>query len=95
VILKACLCGLLFPQGGTCSCKAANKRGLRTKGWVRLRREHLEGQPYCGDCLIEGHYTTATQVHHLHKRSTGGALLTHLLMSLCAPHHSKRTAHGE
>lgn len=62
---------------------------------MRLSKGQREAQPYCQDCAAEGHMVIATQSHHVHKRSEGGALLSAVLISLCASHHSRRTQRGE
>src|SRR6266581_7913466 len=79
-----------FPGGGNSWTVSP---GVHTSAWRRIRVAHLQAYPYCEDCLPT--QAMATQVHHIHKRTEGGPLLTPHLMSLCAHHHSQRTRNGE
>lgn len=46
--------------------KDANyRRMIQSVRWMRLRKEKLKVNPLCQDCLKEGIYTPAREVHHV------------------------------
>lgn len=67
-----------------------------TANWRKLRLQKLWSQPLCEDCTAEGNTVAATVVDHRHAISQGGAPFPTLdgLASLCASHHSRKTAAG-
>ena len=68
-----------------------------SRAWRRLREQKLSRDPLCVDCEARGIVTAAAVVHHVVKRTTGGALLPSLdeLLSLCRSCHGVRTRRGE
>jgi len=65
--------------------------------WRMVRQCHLENSPLCHDCLSNGVYTEASDVHHLIKLAERPDLrdVSSNLMSLCHSCHSIRTGKGE
>lgn len=65
---------------------------LYDRRWKRIRMVHLAEHPWCEDCLKEGRYVPAVDVHH-EKRHRGDAVTfyTSPLRSLCHACHSRRT----
>ena len=65
--------------------------------WQIVRKEQLRHYPLCNDCLKEGRYTPANEVHHIAKLSEHPDMrdISSNLMSLCKSCHSTRTAAGE
>lgn len=65
---------------------------LYDRRWQARRKAHLSQHPWCEDCLEQGIYTAATDVHH-EKRHGGDPLVfaTSPLRSLCHVCHSRRT----
>jgi 5-methylcytosine-specific restriction enzyme A len=63
--------------------------------WRRLRDLHLQTNPLCAHCLRENKLTAAEQVHHIVPIRTAPErrLDPTNLLSLCAPCHSRITAH--
>ncbi len=96
---RPCLdCGRKTRNRARCSkCDMELHGGANLNLAVWRRRSKLERttHPLCGDCLARGKVTPATQTHHQVRRSTGGALLTDELVTLCTACHARRTAHGE
>jgi hypothetical protein len=96
-MLKVCIEGgeLFSGPGSRCSIHKLG-RGLRTESWARQREAQLAAYPWCADCITENNtYVRAIEVHHPNKRSSGGPLITDVLISLCHVHHGRRTARGE
>lgn len=65
--------------------------------WRKLRLVKLGADPLCEDCLEQGITTAAVEVHHKLKVADRPDLRLDLenLLSLCTPHHARRTARGE
>lgn len=59
--------------------------------WRKLRRFFLTNNPLCQQCLQEGRFTDATEVHHIKPLSEGGTNDTENLMALCKSCHSRIT----
>ena len=55
--------------------------------WRRIRAEHLACHPYCATCGAPG-----THVDHVVARERGGTEDSGNLQTLCARHHSRKTA---
>jgi len=85
-------CELHREQAGS-FVRDPQRQRLYDRAWQRTRRLHLSSNPWCADCLAEGIYTEATDVHH-EERHEGDRVkfLTSPLTSLCKAHHSRRTA---
>lgn len=68
------------------------RRDLYNAEWDRRRRYQLSCRPWCQDCLDNGLYTEAEDVHHEHRHG-GDELIFRLspLRSLCKSCHSKHT----
>lgn len=61
---------------------------LKTQRWLRVRKRQLAREPLCRECGAP-----ATDVDHVKPRSRGGAPFDPAnLQSLCATHHSHKTA---
>ncbi|MCM1369840.1 MAG: HNH endonuclease [Candidatus Amulumruptor caecigallinarius] len=73
-------------------------RMLNTPEWRRLRRGQLDKHPFCEDCLAEGIYTPAEEVHHVIPVESVAdaesmrrvAFDRNNLVSLCVACHHKR-----
>jgi 5-methylcytosine-specific restriction protein A len=67
-----------------------------TPQWARLRSEHLEIEPWCRMCRVEGRRTPADTVDHIVPISAGGAPFPGHggLASYCHRCHSAKTARG-
>lgn len=64
-----------------------------SKEWTAVRNTYIAQHPLCEDCLSQGQYITATEVHHIKPLSEGGRLLDiHNLRSLCHACHMR--THG-
>lgn len=61
-------------------------------GWPKMRQRYLRLHPFCEMCRSQGHYTQATEVHHILPLEHGGTNDFKNLMSLCKPCHSRITA---
>lgn len=75
---------------------AARGYGYR---WSKVRAHHLRHEPLCRTCLREGRTTAGQEVDHIIPKSDGGAdecrcpdLAACPLQTLCASHHSQKTA---
>ena len=73
---------------------SASARGYG-RAWRKLREYTLTRDPLCHDCTSEGFIALAEHLHHPHKISDGGAVLTSNTIPLCARHHNIRTRRGE
>ena len=62
------------------------------KEWRIIRDRYLREHPLCEDCLIYGHFTPATEVHHSLPLSRGGTHEWENLRALCKRCHSSKTA---
>lgn len=65
--------------------------------WKTTRIDILSRKPLCHDCLTNGKYVAATEVHHI-KKARDHKELFHTeanLMPLCKSCHSIRTSKGE
>lgn len=70
----------------------AGRQALYDRRWRRRRAIQLTDFPWCKDCLTNGVYTVATDVHHEQRHE--GDVITFLvspLVSLCHACHAKRT----
>lgn len=74
----------------------AYRRGYDSS-WRIVRKEHLQYNPLCLDCLKEGRYVPGQEVHHIIKLADHPELrdVSGNLMTLCKSCHSKRTQNGE
>ena len=61
--------------------------------WVKVRKVFLQRNPLCFDCLGQGKFKSANEVHHVKKVSDHPELrlVSENLMGLCKSCHSKRT----
>ena len=64
---------------------------LNSEAWYRLRRMVLAEQPLCPECEARGVIEPATQVHHVNDNAMDNSRSN--LVGLCAPCHSRHTAH--
>ena len=64
---------------------------LNSEAWYRLRRSVLAEQPLCPECEARGVIEPATQVHHVNDNAMDNSRSN--LVGLCAPCHSRHTAH--
>lgn len=66
---------------------------LYDRRWQRRRVRQLAEHPWCGDCLDDGVYSPATDVHHeVRHRGDAAVFWSSPLLSLCHECHSRRTA---
>jgi len=65
---------------------SANERGYGAE-WRRLRDAHLRAFPLCVECGMPGNH-----VDHITPRARGGTDDESNLQTLCATHHSQKTA---
>lgn len=66
---------------------------LYDRTWQRRREAQLAREPWCKDCLVDGIYTPATEVHHeIRHKGDRRVFQASPLTSLCKSCHSKRTA---
>ena len=94
-------CTTLVAEGSRCPAHARDldvqrdpaRQRLYDRRWRKVRRAHLAQHPWCEQCLREGIYTPAVDVHHL-VRHEGDIekFYNGLLESLCKQHHSAETA---
>jgi 5-methylcytosine-specific restriction protein A len=101
--LKPCKypgCPELVPSG-YCAAHASTKaydrdpekQRLYGRAWQKRRIAHLAEHPWCEDCLGNGIYTEATDVHHvIPHRGDKRIFWSSPLQSLCHACHSSRTA---
>jgi 5-methylcytosine-specific restriction protein A len=69
------------------------RQGLYDRQWQRIRKQYLTAFPWCADCLEQGRYTAATDVHHeIPHRGRRAVFLSSPLRSLCHACHSRRTS---
>jgi 5-methylcytosine-specific restriction protein A len=69
------------------------RQNLYDRRWQRIRKSYLTAFPWCADCLAQGRYTPATDVHHEVRHQGNRAIfLSSPLRSLCHACHSRRTA---
>lgn len=59
--------------------------------WRKIRAKFLSAHPLCEQCLRQGRYTAATEVHHITPLSDGGTNDERNLMALCKACHSRIT----
>ena len=59
--------------------------------WRKLRERFLTKHPLCEQCLQQGRYIAATEVHHIKPLSVGGTHDEKNLMALCKSCHSRIT----
>ena len=57
--------------------------------WRKIRKSYLSVNPLCEQCLKEGKYVRAVEVHHKLLLSKGGTHDKDNLMALCKSCHSK------
>jgi 5-methylcytosine-specific restriction protein A len=86
-------------RGGRCSkhClfveRDPERQRLYGRRWRRMRQAYLAEHPWCEECLSEGRYVAATDVHHK-ERHEGDASKFYGsdLQALCHACHSRKTA---
>ena len=59
------------------------------RAWKRIRDRYVRKHPLCEQCLKEGRYVAAEEVHHIVPLSEGGSNEEKNLMSLCRSCHEK------
>lgn len=59
--------------------------------WRKIRNRYIKAHPLCEECLKQGLYTPAQEVHHILPLSHGGSNAAENLMALCKPCHSRIT----
>lgn len=64
----------------------AQARGYGSE-WQRLRAKYLKAHPYCVECGEKGN-----NVDHIRPKAQGGTDDPSNLQTLCASHHSRKTA---
>lgn len=70
-----------------------NRQRLYDRAWKRRRIRQLAENPWCEDCLANGIYEPATDVHHVvPHRGNKKVFLASPLQSLCHACHSRITA---
>ena len=68
------------------------RQRLYDRKWQARRRRQLAAYPWCADCLKDGIYTPATDVHHvIPHRGNVSVFNSSPLQSLCHPCHTKHT----
>lgn len=72
------------------------------RAWKRIRDHHVQEHPLCEECLKQGIYKPAEEVHHIVPLNDGGTHARSNLVSLCRSCHMKahallgtRTPHKE
>jgi len=70
-------------------CRDKNHNKNYGRSWRNIRNRYLNAHPLCEQCLKEGKYVTATEVHHILPVNKGGDHRTTNLMSLCHSCHEK------
>lgn len=72
------------------------------RAWKRIRDRHVQEHPLCEECLKQGIYKPAEEVHHIVPLNDGGTHARSNLVSLCRSCHMKahallgtRTPHKE
>ena len=69
------------------------RQRLYSRAWRRLRKTWLAEHPWCEECLKQGFYVQAEQVHHTKPhRGDVDVFWECPLESLCASCHSRKTA---
>lgn len=92
-------CPELVSKGSRCALHAVAKpvnvqKLYNSKRWKEGRRQQLDDQPWCADCLKAGRYTKATDVHHKDPHMGDEVKFwAGPFESLCHRHHSKYTAY--
>ena len=61
------------------------------RAWKRVRDRYIAANPLCEQCLAEGRYTPAQEVHHILPLSEGGTHAEENLRALCTSCHSRIT----
>jgi len=70
----------------------AERQRLYDRKWQMRRRLQLSRHPWCADCLAQGIYTPALDVHHVTPhRGNPTLFITSPLESLCHSCHTKHT----
>ena len=59
------------------------------RAWKRIRDRYVRKHPLCEQCLKEGRYVAAEEVHHIVPLSEGGSNEEKNLMGLCRSCHEK------
>lgn len=73
--------------------EARQTHRLYDRRWQARRLHQLASHPWCEDCLGDGIYTQATDVHHVRRHFGDRAtFMSSPLLSLCQRCHSRRTA---
>lgn len=72
------------------------RQRLYDRKWQARRRRWLSEHPWCEECLSNGLYVPATDVHHLRAhRGDRSVFISSELESLCHACHSQKTAKGK
>jgi len=101
-------CGVLV-QRGRCPAHAPRERAAeridyarvhawyRSKRWQALRRQVIDGQPFCSTCLRAGRRVLTVDVDHVLKHDGDPIKFWNLanLQGLCKRCHTRKTARGE
>ena len=70
-----------------------NDKNAYGRAWKRIRDRKIKENPLCEECLKNGIYKAAEEVHHILPLADGGRSTQDNLMSLCRSCHLKM--HGE
>ena len=62
------------------------------RAWQKIRAAQLQREPWCRECRRKEYTEPATQVDHIVPKANGGTDDEENLQSLCARHHSRKTA---
>lgn len=59
------------------------------RAWKRIRDRHIAQHPLCEQCLNEGRFVSAEEVHHIKPISQGGTHARNNLIALCKSCHAQ------
>ena len=98
------LCGRIATKGAYCDehapvysytsdTREAYRDWYHLPVWKRMRKRHLDIEPFCRECLKNGVYVKAFQVDHIVPHRGDWSLFTNEgnLQTLCEVHHTRKT----